>query len=368
MSSSKEHTYAFRVPSSSLFDKALTKLVKQVETKAASTDSELDPDPIYYVYVLLDPRKPGAFEYTLPGSKLIAFKYQPFYVGKGKGDRLKTHVKSTRKRVARGRKLTHKENTIKKIESLGLKVIEKRISFDLPEAVSFAKEIMLISTIGRVDLGTGLLTNWSGGGEGVIDLSPETIRKHSESQKAVRAALTPKQNAKRNKLTSESVAAEWKARSPDAKKVHAQKTIAQMEALTDKERRQLTAPARKAYKKVLDSLTDEERNKLLGSGSKAWWASMTDEERESQNKKAGTALSKSLQARSPEAKAKHYNNQRNAQLARIANMTPEEREAERARKRAQLDALPIQQCPHCGYEGKGPNMKKYHFDRCKYKS
>lgn len=28
---------------------------------------------------------------------------------------------------------------------------------------------------------------------------------------------------------------------------------------------------------------------------------------------------------------------------------------------------PIVKCPHCGLEGKGPNMTRYHFDNCKRK-
>lgn len=28
---------------------------------------------------------------------------------------------------------------------------------------------------------------------------------------------------------------------------------------------------------------------------------------------------------------------------------------------------PIKTCPHCGLEGKGPNMTRYHFDNCKGK-
>lgn len=30
-------------------------------------------------------------------------------------------------------------------------------------------------------------------------------------------------------------------------------------------------------------------------------------------------------------------------------------------------ALPDKQCPHCGIFGKGPNMTRYHFDKCKQK-
>ena len=40
----------------------------------------------FYVYALLDPRKPGRYEY-----KDICFLYEPFYIGKGCGDRAKIH-------------------------------------------------------------------------------------------------------------------------------------------------------------------------------------------------------------------------------------------------------------------------------------
>jgi hypothetical protein len=44
---------------------------------------------IYYVYVYLDPRKFGVFEY---GS--LKFDYEPFYVGKGTNKRMYAHLKT----------------------------------------------------------------------------------------------------------------------------------------------------------------------------------------------------------------------------------------------------------------------------------
>jgi len=42
----------------------------------------------FYVYVYLDPRKPGNYTY---GD--YHFDYEPFYVGKGCDDRLNDHLK-----------------------------------------------------------------------------------------------------------------------------------------------------------------------------------------------------------------------------------------------------------------------------------
>jgi len=41
----------------------------------------------FYVYVYLDPRKPGKYKYGE-----YEFDYEPFYVGKGKGFRFKRHL------------------------------------------------------------------------------------------------------------------------------------------------------------------------------------------------------------------------------------------------------------------------------------
>ena len=43
----------------------------------------------FYIYVYLDPRKPGKYEYS---NLNISFLYQPFYVGKGSGKRYKDHL------------------------------------------------------------------------------------------------------------------------------------------------------------------------------------------------------------------------------------------------------------------------------------
>lgn len=42
----------------------------------------------YYTYIYLDPRKPGKYEYTLKNEETIRFDYEPFYVGKGTGNRI----------------------------------------------------------------------------------------------------------------------------------------------------------------------------------------------------------------------------------------------------------------------------------------
>lgn len=43
----------------------------------------------HYLYIYLDPRKPGKFTY----SKQVSFLFEPIYVGKGTGDRYLAHIK-----------------------------------------------------------------------------------------------------------------------------------------------------------------------------------------------------------------------------------------------------------------------------------
>lgn len=44
-------------------------------------------DNVFYVYIYLDPRKPGKYQFNK-----YCFLNQPFYVGKGKKDRYKHHL------------------------------------------------------------------------------------------------------------------------------------------------------------------------------------------------------------------------------------------------------------------------------------
>ena len=53
----------------------------------------------YYVYIYLDPRKPGKYYYP---NMDVCFLFEPFYVGKGKNKQMYSHLKET------------KENTINK--------------------------------------------------------------------------------------------------------------------------------------------------------------------------------------------------------------------------------------------------------------
>jgi hypothetical protein len=102
----------------------------------------------FYVYIYRDPR---------PGKRR-----QPFYVGKGHGNRLNFHLYPSASKS--NRLLKH---LIAKIHRAGLTPIRKLVRRFVNEANAFKFEIALIAKYGRRDLGTGTLCNLTNGGEGL---------------------------------------------------------------------------------------------------------------------------------------------------------------------------------------------------------
>lgn len=111
---------------------------------------------MYYIYIYLDPRINGVWGYNE-----LTFSNQPFYVGKGKGRRLKEHLfnSSLKRNNAKNQK-------IKVILKENLTPIIIKIYVDLTEEEAFIKEKEIITHFGRVDNKTGILCNHTDGGEG----------------------------------------------------------------------------------------------------------------------------------------------------------------------------------------------------------
>ena len=124
----------------------------------------------FYSYVYLNSRKPGNYKYG--GCK---FPFEPFYVGKGCGDRFKPSSKI-------GGKWGNKylKNKMKKIglDNIMIEFLGKNMTNE--EACELEKEI--ISLIGRWDLKTGPLLNMTDGGEGSVNISESQRKKLSEIQ------------------------------------------------------------------------------------------------------------------------------------------------------------------------------------------
>lgn len=109
---------------------------------------------MYYCYILLDPTKPGKFQY-----ENFSFEFEPFYVGKGIGKRIDSHdkLKDTK---------THKRAKIQKIKKLDLEIIKIKLFESLSESSAFELEKSTIKLIGRKDKNEGPLLNLTDGGEG----------------------------------------------------------------------------------------------------------------------------------------------------------------------------------------------------------
>lgn len=190
-------------------------------------EMSIDQEPIFYVYVYLDPRKPGYYVY---GNYI--FEYEPFYVGKGSNGRLYKHLHYSEKN-AHNKHLYHKIKKIRKEHKSNPFII--KINEGLTEAVSFELEKELICVIGRHDEKLGPLCNHTDGGEGHICTSEEAREKMSKSQKGkIFSEETRKKISK---------ACKGKKRSKETR----QKMSERMKNIPDEMRKNLSIVNKRAY-------------------------------------------------------------------------------------------------------------------------
>lgn len=132
----------------------------------------------FYNYVYQDPRRVGPFTYYFAG-RAFTFPYEPFYTGKGFGDRMYVHERRARGDPSSSN--SHILNRIRELHRLGLAPIIEKISCGTDvEAVALAKETILIEAIGTSYDKTGPLTNKTKGGEGstgVVESDETRLRK-----------------------------------------------------------------------------------------------------------------------------------------------------------------------------------------------
>lgn len=115
-----------------------------------------------YVYIYLDPRRPGKYSYE----KLnMSFLYAPLYVGKGSGDRIFAHLRSSLLNDG-----TPFHNVLRNMLSEGISPIYFKINDYLDEETSYDLENSFIQGIGKIVEGSGCLLNVNDG----IPVTPYT--------------------------------------------------------------------------------------------------------------------------------------------------------------------------------------------------
>ena len=114
---------------------------------------------IYYVYAYLDPRKP--IDQTTAS---FTFRFEPFYIGKGKNGRLFTHLTDTKS------KNSLKRQKISRIREAGFEPIVIKLAEGLEEGEALALEKEMIAGIGTKwcikGVKSGPLCNMTSGGDG----------------------------------------------------------------------------------------------------------------------------------------------------------------------------------------------------------
>lgn len=126
---------------------------------------------MFYVYIYLNSLKPGDFIY-----QDLKFDYEPFYVGKGKNDRMCYHFNKVKNKNKY--KDNNKFRTINQILDNGQNPIIIKIKSNLTEDESLTLENLTIKKIGRLDTNQGPLTNLNDGGH-----KPQDNYRHTNESK-----------------------------------------------------------------------------------------------------------------------------------------------------------------------------------------
>lgn len=139
----------------------------------------------YYTYVLLDSRNFGEFVY---GD--YKFEYEPFYVGKGYGRRIKRHLSKSNY----NNDVTHKNRRVKFLIENNYEIKLIKVKENLTESEAFSLEMEMIKIIGRLDKKMGPLCNHTDGGEGSSGSKRKTKGKTLEEIYGVERAEEIKRN------------------------------------------------------------------------------------------------------------------------------------------------------------------------------
>lgn len=219
----------------------------------------------YYVYIYLDPRKPGQYRYDD-----LLLEYEPFYVGKGSGNRYLVHLN----RSINNSSWEHNSRKYSKIKSIlgdGFEPIIVIYNWLDNEDESLLLEKILVEKIGKIIDKRGPLTNVLDGGVRSPSLSGELNGMYGKSiydtwvEKYSKEIADVKMYEYRSKM---SLSISGKSHKLETKK----------------------AMSRSTYLTWQD---DEIRSKRV-NGVKNWWVNMPDETREKISNKISLSNSKRI--------------------------------------------------------------------------
>lgn len=209
----------------------------------------------FYVYVYLDPRKKGEFNY-----ENYKFECEPFYVGKGNGSRFSDHLKKSK--LTNNKENSLKNESINSILKDGLQPIIKIVFKSEDEVSVFSIESLLIKLIGRKNVNTGILTNLSAGGGGCSGrfVTDEYRKKQSDKMKnyhknnpvsqeickKISDALLSK-NMTRSKETRDKIGAANKNRKFSEEYINSLKIIRKGPKLTHRKHYKLISPTGETF-------------------------------------------------------------------------------------------------------------------------
>lgn len=291
----------------------------------------------------------------MTGDRFFVYVYKtpdgvPFYVGKGSGKRHLDHIKE-----ARNNNITQKQIYINNILNDGKYPIIEKIIENIDEELAFFVEEEYIAKYGRLDLGTGVLTNRTTGGNGwvVWDLLSE-----EEKTKRVSAFIHYTKYVRvvddeyKNKI-SEGLKFYFKHNpiSKETRDILSKKSMGELNNFYGKHH---TEEVKEHLRKINTGKTipketrDKIRDALVGTriGEDNSFYGRTHSE---ETRKIISVNSKKAAEEYKKVNGIHWN---------TGKKTSEETLEKLREKRT---------CPYCGLTGRGSAMNRYHFDKCKSK-